>query len=562
MTEATIEEAPGSPARASLSTTRTRATLVTAFLAVTLAQIVNALPGALNGTFQVQFHNGGVAISNAELTWISTAFMIPLVCFELTFGMLGDRFGRRRLLFIGAALVVIGTIIDASAPLSAVWVMWIGRIFDGLGAGILFPISLSLATSVSTTTASRARNIAAWTGFLSLGAVIAPLLGGFTASAFTTTNADGTVAFAGWRIAFLVTAVIAAVVFVCNIRSQESKAPTGKRVDVPGQITLALGLIALLTATAQGSDAAVGYGNPWVIAGFVAGALLLAAFVVIELRSDAPLLHLSVFKNRSFAVASIVAVVGMFAFLTYCFSMSIWTTGLQQNPAWVNGVLMVFVQAPAFLLIPLTGILIHRVSPRWLLTIGCALMAAGCFWYATMPLTNADHSIPSWTVYILPSLLVGLGFWLVIGSITAAAVNTVPPAQEGLASAATNMFRDLGFSLGPIVGAAIAFGIGATVFSGAFAGIATGLGLPADMVAQLSHVPPMGFLSSAELQQAIGGVAGEAGVNQVLGAASDALGEGFQGAFLVAGIAATVAMLAAFFGLFRTKATVVAETRL
>lgn len=559
MSETTANARVNAPA---VAPAKTRATLTTAFVAVVLAQIVNAMPGALNGTFQVQFHDGANAITNSELTWISTAFMIPLVCFELTFGLLGDRFGRRRLLFVGAALVVIGTITDALSPLDHVWVLWIGRVFDGLGAGILFPISLSLATSVSPSAAARAKNIAAWAGFLSLGAVIAPLLGGLTASYLTTTNADGSVAYAGWKIAFWITTVIAIAVFLLNFRSQESKSPEGRRVDIPGQITLALGLIAVLTAVSEGSDATIGWASPLVITLFAVGVLLLVAFVLVEHFSKQPLLHLSVFKNRSFAIASIVAVIGMFAFLTYCFSMSVWTTGLQQDPAWTNGALMVFVQGPAFVLIPLTGVLLRRVSPQWLLTAGFALIAAGAYWYSTLPLTNADHSTPSWTTYILPCLLVGFGFWLVIGAITAAAVNTVPPSQQGIASATTNMFRDLGFSLGPVVGGAIAFGVAASVFAPAFAGLARALGLPAAMAGQFSHVPPVGFLSATGIQGAIGQVAGQAGVGQVLGAAGSSLGQGFQTSFLVAGIAATVAALIALVGLYKVRASVHVETEL
>jgi MFS family permease len=537
---------------------KVRITLATAFIAVALAQITNAMPGALNGAFQTEFQT-----TSSQLTWISTAFMIPLVCFELTFGLLGDRIGRRRLLFFGLALTIVGTVINATVPLDSVWLLWTGQAFDGLGAGILFPISLSLVTSVSPSPAVRARNIAAWAGFLSLGAVIAPLLGGLTASYLNTTDARGTVTTPGWHVAFWVAAVIAAIVFVLNFRAHESKSPEGRRVDIPGQITLALGLIGVLYATAEGTDASVGFQNWSVITGYIVGGLLLIAFIIIEARSKSPLIHLSVFKNRSFAIAGITAVIGMFAFLTYCFSMAVWTTGLQQAPAWQDGVLMIFVQGPAFLLIPLTGILLHRVSPRWLLTIGFALIAVGAFVFSTLPLTNPDHSVPSWTTYILPSLAVGLGFWLAIASITAAAVNTVPPEQQGMASATTNLLRDFGFSLGPVVGIGVAYAIAAAVFGKTVTGVVNGIqGLPANLAATLTHMPPLGIVEDPAIAASIKQAAGQDAVGTVLGAAGDSLANGFHAAFLMAGIAATVAALLALFGLFRTRASVQVETEL
>ncbi|MFD0474936.1 MFS transporter [Nonomuraea thailandensis] len=179
--------------------------------------------------------------------------------------------------------------------------------------------------------------------------------------------------------------------------------------------------------------------------------MLLAAFVVIELRADVPLLHLKIFANRSYAIVAIATVIGMFAFLATCYSMSIWLGAIQHQSALKIGVLFLFIQAPAFVLVPVVSHVIRNFSPRWVLTVGFALMAVSGIWCSTFDI----HDL-SWTRFITPMLALGVGFALTVGSITAVAINTVPLRLAGMASATTNLLRDFGFALGPVLIAAFA----------------------------------------------------------------------------------------------------------
>ena len=174
-----------------------RATFLAAYGAVTLAQMTNALPGALNGTFAAEFHTSG-----AGLTWIAGIFMIGVVVFELSWGVLGDLFGRRKLLFAGAGLTVVGSVLAALAPTTGVMIA--AQAIGGIGAGILFPISLSMIAAITPEPRARARVIATWSGFLSLGAVISPVLAGLTSGLFTVPGAGPGApnVFSGWRAAY------------------------------------------------------------------------------------------------------------------------------------------------------------------------------------------------------------------------------------------------------------------------------------------------------------------------------------------------------------------------
>jgi MFS family permease len=535
-----------------------KATFVAAYIAVTLAQITNAFPGALNGQFAAEFHTSG-----AGLTWISSVFVIAIVVFELTFGVLGDLFGRKKLLYAGAAFIFVGTIVAGLATTTGIMIL--GQAIGGIGAGILFPISLSMIAAITPDLRARSRVIATWAGFLSLGAVISPAVAGIAVQLFTVPGvAPGEPnVFSGWRVTYFFAAAVAVVVFLVALRSRDSSAPEGRKLDLPGQLTLALGLIAALCATVQAVDA--GFGAPEVIAGYVIGAVLLVAFVIIELRTNAPLIHLSLFKNSSYAITSIVAVTGMFAFLAIAFSTSVAVGALGGVETWMMAVLFVFIQGPAFLLIPVVGWLIHRFSPRWMLTAGFILMAICGYWIASLPLgTPQAFGGTPWTAFIPPLFLLGIGFALTVGSITAVAINTVEPNYIGMASATTNLLRDLGFALGPVVGSAIAFSVGAAMFAPQLGGILTGAGLPPEAVAGLAHIPPLGFLSgwegviaqfSAETlasgapQQAVDGAVAALTGSQgaIQGSAGVSLGSGFQLVYLIAGIAATASAVLTLF---------------
>ncbi|MEQ6896324.1 MFS transporter [Microbacterium sp. KR10-403] len=541
-----------------------RATFAAAFLSVALAQTAYAIPGALNGTFAAEFQTSG-----AGLTWITAIFEIGIVAFELTFGLLGDLFGRKKLLVAGGVFVVLGAALSAVA--NSTGFMIAAQAVIGIGAGLLFPIGLAMVSALTPDPAKRARVIATWAGFLSLGAVISPVMAGLTDQFLSIPGV-----FSGWRVSYWIIVAVAIVLVGISLTTRDSSAPAGRKLDIPGQVTFALGLISVLYATVTAVDA--GWAAPQVIAGYIVGAGLLVAFIVIELKSKAPLLHLSLFKNPAFSIGSIVAVIGMFAFLSICFATSISEGALAQSPVWVLGVLFVCIQLPAFVLAPVVGRLIHSVSPRWILTVGFALIAASGYWLSTFTVgVPAQFGGTPWQEFVVPLLLLGVGFALTIGSITAVAINTVQPHEIGMASATTSLMRDLGFTLGPVVGSAIAFGLGAAAFAAPIAGVLTGAGLPTDAVAGLSQVPPLAWLSgwdgvvatfmgqltaSGAPQATIDGAVSALTASQgdIMGLAGASLGSGFQVVYLVGGIAATVsAVLTLFMPGKKADAPVTAE---
>lgn len=500
--------APSAPSgRTALNT----ATIVAVGFAVCLAQIGLAVPATLNGTFQTALHPTG----SSQLDWISDCTLLPIAALELTFGVLGDLFGRKRLLVGGALLLMLGEIISGTA--SGVGQMYVGQIVAGLGSATLFPTTLAIIASGSHTHAHRAKMIALWAALLSTGNFISPLLGGLTAT------------YGIWRWAFFIIAILAAAdALLSHFFAADSRSPEGRSLDIPGQVTIGLGLFALLYAVIEGPTA--GWGNGSIVAAFLVAAALLIAFVLIELRVPNPLLRLDLFRNRAFALAAAVTVLGMFSFLGTAYSISIRMEVIQHQSALRCAFAFVLLSGLTIFLFPLTSYVMAHYQPRWILGGGFALMGAGQLWASALPIS--DTTLPS---LIMPMGLVGVGFSFAVSSVTATVVNTVPTRLAGMAAATTSMVRDFGFAMGPALIGAIALSRAATSFNAALAssslpGSIKAAAQGAGAIATNSVPPEVPFSKAAPL-------------------AVPALDHGYSFGFLVCGIAAlmcaavTVALL-------------------
>jgi MFS family permease len=521
-------------------------TLIAAALAVCLAQVALAIPAVLNGLFQTD-----LGPTSSQLTWISDAFLVPVCLLELTFGVLGDLFGRKRLLVGGALVLAIGEAVAVLTPGAGtatgtrVLVLWTGQIIAGIGAAALFPTSLAVVAAGTHTTRHRARSVTIWAAALSVGGTVSSVLGGLVAKLHFGSDPN-----AGWRWAFIAVLILALIsAAVSAVLATNSASPAGRSLDWPGQVTIAIALFALLYAVIQGPTS--GWGSGQVLAGFIVAVVALLAFILIERRSVSPLLSLDLFANRAFAVAAIVTVLSMFAFLGVAYATSIRLSAIQGFSPLKTSVAFVFLNGMAVVQVTVTARLIERYNPKWPLSVGCVLMGAGALWLAAVPATNV-----SLAPVIAPFILVGAGFALAVSSVTAVAVNTVPNRLAGMASGSTNMLRDFGFTLGPAI-------VGAVALSQAAAGIASKLaGNPAlrralaAFDAAPAHVPaaqrPMveaavgavnsGPLGANAVPAAVPGPAGKPiPFNPLKDVAFHALSHSYAIGYVVCGVAALVA---------------------
>jgi MFS family permease len=500
----TPPQAVGQPGTASAQrfrhTTLSLATVVAVGFAVLLAQVGVAVPATLNGTFQTVLHPTGAS----QLDWISDSILLPIAALELTFGVLGDLFGRKKLLVSGALILLVGELISSTS--TGVVQMYFGQFISGLGSAALFPTTLAIIASGSHTHASRARMIALWAALLSLGNFVAPMLGGLTAT------------YATWRLAFWVIAILAAIVAVISqVFAEDSRSPEGRSLDIPGQVTVGLSLFALLYAVIEGPTA--GWGSPTIIISFGLALVLLVAFVIVESRAQSPLLRMDLFKNRAFSLAAGVTVVGMFSFLGTAYAISIRMEVIQHQTAIRTAVAFILLSGLAIFLFPLTSFLMARVQARWVTAGGFLLMAIGQFLASRLSIT--DTTLPS---LIVPMGLVGIGFAFAVSSVTATVVNTVPSRLAGMAAATTSMVRDFGFALGPAVIGAIALSRSGSLFNAA-------VNADSSLSALRAAVEGAGPV-------AVNSVPPSVAISKAAPHAVTALGSGYSTGFLIIGIVA------------------------
>ncbi len=355
--------------------------------------------------------------SVAGLQWTITGYVLTLAAFLLLGGSLGDRFGRRRVFAVGVVWFTVASVLCAAAPVIELLVT--ARALQGIGGALMTPGSLALL-SATLVPEDRGRAIGAWAGLGGAATALGPLLGGYLVSALS------------WRWVFWINVPLAVVVLtVVSRRVPESSDPdAAPHVDVPGALCGALGLgaltYALIAAPEQGA-------SPLVLTSGLGGLAALAAFVVVERRSRAPMVPLTVFASRPFRVVNLVT---FFVYAGLGVLMVFLVLTLQQQagfaPAAAGSATLPFT-AMMFAFSSRAGALGARIGPRLPMTVGPLLTATGA-----LLLTRVGPST-TYVADVLPGVLVlGAGMTLTVAPLTATALSSVPVGSTGVASGVNN----------------------------------------------------------------------------------------------------------------------------
>ena len=502
-------------------------TLLAAISACFVAQVGVSIPAVING-----YINQDLGTTSTQLTWVSDAFLVPVTLFELSFGVIGDLFGRKRLLAVGSLLMLIGGLFGFFTPSGGVGVLLTGQVISGLGAAAIFPTSVAMIAAGTHTIRDRAHAISIWAAALTAGGFMSPLVGGLLAKI----NHSGG-EFSSWRYAFLAMAVMAALsTLVTLLAAENSSSPVGRSLDWPGQITVALSRFALLYGVIQGAED--GWGSGKVIGSFVAFVVFMVAFVVIERRVDKPLIQLNLFNNRMFTVSAVVTVLGMFAYLGTAYATSIRLSAiLEYSPLKTAGG-FILLNIMGVVLFPVSAKMLQRYNPGWVLAAGMALIGVGDVALAALP--AASHA-GVW-VMAIPLLVIGAGFKTAVTAITVVAVNSVPTDKAGMASGATSMLRDFGLTLGPAIVGAIALTNAANAISGKIAA-SPKLQSAMDAFNSSAEIPPP--LKGAVNSGPLGANAIPSPPNPIQDVAFHALSHAYSIGYLVCGLAALLAAIIA-----------------
>lgn len=445
--------------------------------------------------------------SSAQLLWIVDIYGFLVAGSLITMGTLGDRIGRRRLLFIGAAAFGAVSLFAAFARSAEMLILL--RALMGIAGATLAPSTLSLIFNMFLDPQQRAAAIGVWISAFSAGSAIGPVLGGLLLEYFW------------WGSVFLLAIPVMALLLVLGPRVlPEFRNPDAGRLDLPSAATSLLAILAII----YGLKEIAQYGLAWlpvlaIAAGIVAGALFLRR----QAGLADPLIDLALFRIHSFNVALATNVTGVFVAVGYfLFIAQYLQLVLGLSP--LHSGLWSLPSAAAFIASSnLAPRFVHRFRPAFVLAAALAIVATGL-----VVLTRATVSTGPGLV-AAASVVISLAMAPVWSLTTELIVGSAPPERAGAASG----IAETGAELGGALGIAILGSIGAAVYRGQLAG-----GLPAAIPADLAAAARDTLGAAVEVAAQLEGAAGAA----LLAIARDAF---VQGMHLVSTIAAAVAILAA-----------------
>ncbi|MFJ3887561.1 MFS transporter [Streptomyces rubrogriseus] len=364
------------------------------------------------------------------LQWIVDAYVLLVAMLLLSGGVFADRFGRKRVYLTGVAVFTVASLLCSLAP-SLGWLV-AGRMLQGIGAAALSPASLALLAAAHPVPQERVRAIGLWAGISGIGLAAGPVVGGVLTDAF------------GWPAVFLVNLPIGVVLVLVGLRHlDESRNPGAPAIDVPGTV-LSVPAVGVLTyGLIEGG--ARGWTSPVILGSFATAVILLAAFVAVEARRDAPMLPLRLLRQRLFTVSNTAMVVVGFALMGSSFFFSQFFVYVQGSSVLRAGLQTLPMSVAMVIVSPYAGRLAARYGFRIVVTAGLALAALGLLALGTV---HADTGYGNvwWRLG-----LAGAGFALAMSPLTGAAIQAVSPQEGGLASGISSTTRQIGAVLGVAV---------------------------------------------------------------------------------------------------------------
>ena len=366
-------------------------------------------------------------MSISSLEWIVTAYALTFAALLITGGKLGDMYGRRKMFVAGLAVFTLASLACGLAP-SAGFLIG-ARAVQGVGAALMNPATLSIITATFPPK-ERGQAIGIWAGVSALALAIGPLLGGLIVDNIN------------WHWIFYVNVPVGVVgIVVSYFFITESRDTSHEQsIDLPGLATSGGSLLALSYALIEGNKH--GWTSPEILGLFAGAAVLLAAFILLEMRQRLPMLDLSLFKIGSFVGANLVAMLVSLGMFGVFFFISLYVQNVLGYSPTKAGAIFLPMTILIILVAPIAGKLSDRIGSRWLMGAGMTIVGVSLLLYQRIGLHTGFWSL-------LPQLMLGgLGMALTMSPMTSAAMGSVPVDKAGVGSGVLNSFRQMGGSLG------------------------------------------------------------------------------------------------------------------
>jgi EmrB/QacA subfamily drug resistance transporter len=372
------------------------------------------------------------------LEWTVNAYTLTFAVLLLTGAALGDRFGRRKLFVLGLGIFTAASAFAALAP--SIEALNVARALQGVGGAIVTPLTLTLL-SAAVPANRRGLALGAWGGIGGLAVALGPLVGGAVVQGIS------------WQWIFWLNVPIGLILIPLAWRRLEESSGPASKLDLAGLGLVSAGLLGIVWGLVRGNS--VGWGSTQIVGSLTAGALLVALFVLWELRAEAPMLPMRFFRNRTFSQANVASLFMFFGMFGSIFLLAQFFQTVQGYSPFGSGLRILPWTAMPIIVAPIAGALSDKIPGPRIMGVGLALQATGLGWIAAVSTPTTPYA-----ELVGPFILSGMGMALFFAPVANVILGSVKPREEGQASGANNAIRELGGVFGVAVLASIFAGYG------------------------------------------------------------------------------------------------------
>src|SRR5438874_10735938 len=409
-----------------------RARMLWAFAITSIALFMTTLDNLVVTTaLPVIRHDLHASLQGLE--WTVNAYTLTFAVLLLTGATLGDRFGRRRLSVLGLGLFTGASAFAALAP--SIEALSAARAIQGLGSAIVLPLTLTILSG-AVPPKRRGLALGAWGGIGGLAVALGPLVGGAIVQGIS------------WQWIFWLNVPFGLILIPLALMRLKETHGSNRRLDLPGLALSAAGLFAIVWGLVRGNQA--GWASTEIVASIAAGVVVLALFVLWELRAEAPMLPMRFFRNITFTAANVASLFMFFGMFGSIFLLAQYFQTVQGSSPLQSGLRILPWTAMPIFVAPIAGVLSDRIGGGRIMAAGLALQATGLAWIAAVSTTTVPYA-----ELVAPFFLSGIGMALFFAPVANVVLSAVRPQEEGQASGAQNAIRELGGVFGVAVLASI-----------------------------------------------------------------------------------------------------------
>jgi EmrB/QacA subfamily drug resistance transporter len=368
-----------------------------------------------------------------ELEWTVNAYTLTFAVFLLTGAALGDRFGRRRMFGVGIGVFTLASAAAALAP--SMDALIAARAVQGLGGALVLPLTLTI---LSDAFPAERRGVALgiWGAIGGVAIASGPLVGGAVIEGIS------------WQWIFWLNVPVGLLLAPLALARLRQSFGPDKALDLPGLALASGGLLGVVWGLVNGNSD--GWSSPSIVGALAAGAALLVAFVVWELRAKRPMLPMRFFRNRAFSAANAASLAMSFGMFGSIFLLTQFFQTAQGYSPLEAGLRVLPWTAMPMVVAPIAGALSDRIGSRPILAVGLALQAVGLAWIAAVSTATIGYGS-----LVGPFIVSGVGMGMFFAPMANVILGSVKPSEEGKASGANNAVREVGGVFGVAVLASV-----------------------------------------------------------------------------------------------------------